>query len=43
MNPKPNVELAVSILIVVLSLIALWLATVAPQYFADNQVVYQGF
>jgi hypothetical protein len=43
MHPKPNIERALYTLIILLSLIALWLTVVAPAYFTDNHVVYQGF
>ncbi len=42
MNPQ-IVKHAINILIVVLSLVALWLVFNAPASFVNARVVYQGF
>jgi hypothetical protein len=43
MTTKPVLKAVVYLLLIALSLVALWLASVSPSYFMDNNVVYQGF
>ena len=43
MTPRPTAERIFFALLILLSLAALWLAGVSPDFFTDNNVVYQGF
>lgn len=43
MTPRRTIELSIYTLVIILVLIALLFAAVAPGYFTDNNVVYQGF
>ncbi len=43
MTPKPVIKAILFVLLIALSLVAIWLVNAAPDYFIDNNVVYQGF
>jgi hypothetical protein len=43
MKPSPILEQFIYVLLIVISLAALWLVANAPVTFLDSQVVYQGF